>query len=464
MNSKKNTFCIIITTFCLVLLFLSGCFGPGADEDDDTVLKVGIIWSDIDENFFNAAQLAIDEINKTGITVLGMDEFGDDVEITYTLKPVFKYEDFSTEKLPDNERIKKMKKEALELARDDKVIAIIGHFSSETAMSASIIYNQHEKLFISPSATAPALTEHGFEYVFRIIPSDKEIAHEVAHFVKKRFFSGQAPEYIRMDDFEEIMHNYSALNTEYRNFIKDSYVKNDRKCAYVLKQGLSHADQELLAELLIYVARDQFGLIVGEQSDYGKGFSSVISAVAGEEFINMLPSKNYFPRKNNFSRIIGTIRTEPVSAIFFAGQFRSGYRFIKQARQSGITAPIVGGDSFASARLKTLGDLAENVYFTDFFDENSTNPAFMEFHSKFIDRFGDEPDLWAVQAYESVNLLAHAIELTQSADPEMLASGLRYMTPWEGIAHNISFTENGDLAESFIVMKTIVDGNFTVVE
>ncbi len=68
---------------------------------------------------------------------------------------------------------------ARKFADNHDIVAVIGHLTSSTAIPASITYENCGILFISPGATNPNLTNHGFKYVFRNIPSDVAIGRAI---------------------------------------------------------------------------------------------------------------------------------------------------------------------------------------------------------------------------------------------------------------------------------------------
>ena len=75
---------------------------------------------------------------------------------------------------------------ANELSGED-VFAVIGHMCSGSAIPASKNYNEEGILMISPSATSPALTEQGFDNVFRTCGRDDQQGPIVANFISKHY-------------------------------------------------------------------------------------------------------------------------------------------------------------------------------------------------------------------------------------------------------------------------------------
>jgi branched-chain amino acid transport system substrate-binding protein len=75
---------------------------------------------------------------------------------------------------------------ANELSGED-VFGVIGHMCSGSAIPASKTYNEEGILMISPSATSPALTDQGFDNIFRTCGRDEQQGQIVAAFIAKRF-------------------------------------------------------------------------------------------------------------------------------------------------------------------------------------------------------------------------------------------------------------------------------------
>jgi branched-chain amino acid transport system substrate-binding protein len=60
---------------------------------------------------------------------------------------------------------------ANKLVKDSSILAIIGHYSSDTTLATAPIYQQNGLVTISPTSTSVSLAEAG-DYIFRTVPSD----------------------------------------------------------------------------------------------------------------------------------------------------------------------------------------------------------------------------------------------------------------------------------------------------
>ena len=69
---------------------------------------------------------------------------------------------------------------------DKKVSAVVGHFSSSTAIPASLIYDTAKIPHITYSVTGAKYTQQGFEHVYRVIASDAQQAVGMAKFAVEK--------------------------------------------------------------------------------------------------------------------------------------------------------------------------------------------------------------------------------------------------------------------------------------
>jgi branched-chain amino acid transport system substrate-binding protein len=112
----------------------------------------------------NGALLAVEEINKAGLTINGK-------KLILKLVP----EDDAADP-----------KTAIQVAQklvDAKVIAVVGHLNSGTSISASKIYSAAGITQVSPSATNPNYTKQGFKTTYRLVATDAEQGPALASYV-----------------------------------------------------------------------------------------------------------------------------------------------------------------------------------------------------------------------------------------------------------------------------------------
>jgi branched-chain amino acid transport system substrate-binding protein len=132
---------------------------------------------------------------------------------------------------------------ARSIAADPDVVAVIGHPTSGTAIPVSVVYQRSGLLFISSGATSPNLTNHGFHYVFRNIPSDIETGRVLAEFSVARGFRKM----VVIDD-----------ESEYGNTLANIFVEN------AARSGI-----EILLRKSYYPWQTDFSYMINDIKDRG---------------------------------------------------------------------------------------------------------------------------------------------------------------------------------------------------
>lgn len=286
---------------------------------------------------------------------------------------------------------------AQQFADDPDVIAVIGHYNSSVSIPSSTIYQFAHILMLSPGSTNPQLTRQGFDLVFRNIPTDEEFGRQLAYFAHRQGYRRMA--------------------------------------------------------------------ILAAKDTYGRGLANIFEKRAGDLGIEIVDRFSY-PQNSepSFFRQILERWQEPsgaessfADAIFIAGTTPEAAYFIRQARQMGITVPIMGGDGLDSPDLWRIGgEAAEGtVVATPFHPDKSE-----VFKAAFYQKYGTMPDTWAAQGYDALKLLAYAMQEAESVDAEDIAAVLRSLKGWPGVTGPHTFDANGDVVGKPIVLQKVENSGF----
>lgn len=152
----KALLLILILAFAISVL-AAGCMGQKSEKD----IAIGVAWPFENNNslFKEGIELAVKEINENG----GIN--GSNIRL---------------EMKDDQASVSVGMSIAQSFAKDNQIVAVIGHRNSFISIPTSRIYEEAGKVMLSPASTAPELTDNGYNYVFRNIPDDSEIAQKVA--------------------------------------------------------------------------------------------------------------------------------------------------------------------------------------------------------------------------------------------------------------------------------------------
>lgn len=134
--------------------------------------------------------------------------------------------------------------------------------------------------------------------------------------------------------------------------------------------------------------------------------------------------------------------------------------FLNQAKQMGLTIPIIGSPSLVTSNSVELAKQnAEGIFgVTDFFPEqNDTAKAYTKAYKT---KFAITPDIYSSYSYDAVQVIAKAIAKNGDT-PEKIQAGLKAFKGWTGAEGEYDFTTNspsaGDGLHSYSIV-TIKDG------
>lgn len=373
MNKKHGT----LLALAIAIFWCCSIAGPSTGQASaigrkDTPIYIGIAWpfSSKTDLFKNGIELAIADINRKG----GV--FGRPLEAIYK---------------NDNSEVIVGKRIAQEFAEDPRVDMVIGHFDSFISLPTSIAYEYFGLLMLSPGSTDPKLTEQGFKRVFRTIPNDRKVGHQLA--------------------------------------------------------GVAQA-QGFKKMVIIY-----------EQSDYGRQLANAIEFRSEEIGIRIQDRLAYDPGIHDYRLIFAKLKLIDFDGIFFAGFGEDAQHMIVRARQEGFNVPVLGGNGLDTRHLFDEDPAAvEGTLVLSVFHIDNPNPYVQHFRARFQEVYGEEPDAWAAQGYDAMQILAHGIRHAQSLDPNRIAEALHSIESWYGVTGPHRFNETGDVMDKPMVLKIVKNG------
>lgn len=90
----------------------------------------------------------------------------------------------------DENKPKQAKEIANALVKKQDVLAVVGHFTSDSTLAASAVYQQNQLVFVSPTSTSEDLLAQEKSrypnFFFRTVPSDRVIAQALASYLSKQ--------------------------------------------------------------------------------------------------------------------------------------------------------------------------------------------------------------------------------------------------------------------------------------
>ena len=208
------------------------------------------------------------------------------------------------------------------------------------------------------------------------------------------------------------------------------------------------------------------GIMRDPSSDYSVGLAKVFT----EEFKKMggtiAADVSYNAKDSDFRSQLG--RLKGVDAIFIPGYYGEVGTIARQARESGIKVPLLGGDGWDSDKLIEgaggPGKALEGAYFSTHYSPDDKSPRVQNFVKAYkAKNGGTAPASIVAQGYDAVMIIADAITRAKSTERAKVRDALAETKTFDAVTGTITIDENRNAVKSAVVLQ-IRGGDFVYKE
>lgn len=188
-------------------------------------------------------------------------------------------------------------------------------------------------------------------------------------------------------------------------------------------------------------------------SAYSNGLAENFIKVFKEGGGNIVDLMNYSGNETDFQSYLNRIKREDFDVIYLPGYDVEAAHFIKQAREFGITQPILGGDYNASKLLEVAEPSAlNNVYYVTDYLISNPNPKIQNFIASYREKFSTIPSFDSAHGYDSAYFIADAIKRAGSTNPQSIRDAMASTENFEGVTGTFSIDkEHNPIKPIYIV-------------
>lgn len=159
-------------------------------------------------------------------------------------------------------------------------------------------------------------------------------------------------------------------------------------------------------------------------SDYGKGLNKAFT----EGYEGKMAGNEAFQNTDtDYNMYLTKYKDAGIDAIAVLGYYEQAGLIVKQAREMGIEAAILGPDGFDDVRFNELVGEANlnNIFFTTHFTTVGDDPTVTKFMEDFKTKYnGATPGAFHALGYDEMYFLADAITRAGEANPEKIKTAL----------------------------------------
>lgn len=153
---------------------------------------------------------------------------------------------------------------------------------------------------------------------------------------------------------------------------------------------------------------------------------------------------SFNPGDTDFTSQLAKVKESGAEALVLWGLYKEIAAIVRQAREMGITAELIGGDGFVSqAFLDQAGPAAEGVVATYPYDIDDAAPHNRAFVAAFTAEYGHAPDSFGAHGYDAMNVLLAAVE-KGGQNRARVRDALAATTDFAGVTGPITFDNVGN--------------------
>jgi len=202
--------------------------------------------------------------------------------------------------------------------------------------------------------------------------------------------------------------------------------------------------------------------------DYSSGlgafFVEAFKKLSGDDAV--VSQEQFQTNQTDFKAILTNVKAKNPDVIFAPSSITTAPLIIKQARELGITCPIMGGDTWENATIiENAGADAEGIVLSTFFDEAEPATAeaasFITGFKTYLKANNQDEIIPAVSAlgYDAYLAVINAIKAANSTEGAAIRDALTGVS-FDGVTGPISFNETGDANKNMAFIKTVEGGQF----
>ena len=201
--------------------------------------------------------------------------------------------------------------------------------------------------------------------------------------------------------------------------------------------------------------------ILHDKQQYGEGIATSVKKALDDAKIPVVLFEGVTAGDKDFSALIAKLKKEDVDFVYFGGYHPEMGMLLRQSTENKFSARFMGPEGVGNSDISAIaGDASEGMLVTlpKAFDEDPKNAHLV---AAFKAKKQDPRGAFVFPAYAAVQVMADAMTISKSQDPEKVAQALRsnsFDTP-TGV---LEFDDKGDLKNfSFVVYQWHADGSKT---
>ncbi len=199
--------------------------------------------------------------------------------------------------------------------------------------------------------------------------------------------------------------------------------------------------------------------VLNDNTAYGKGLADQTQKNLVADGVQPALVQTYTPGEKDYSAVVSRMKDAGIQVIYLGGYHTEAGLIIRQAKEQGMNATLIGGDALMTKEFwQIAGPAGQGTMMTfapDVTRRATAADVVREFAAAHID-----PEGYTLYTYAAVQIWAEAAKKAGTADPQKVAATLKSGGPWASILGSIGFDRKGDVEGPSYVFYVWKDGAY----
>src|SRR4051812_47292491 len=228
-------------------------------------------------------------------------------------------------------------------------------------------------------------------------------------------------------------------------------------------------DDQQGAVAAAYIVKNMKGkkiAIVHDKTTYGQGLADETKKKMNGGGMKEVLYEGINLGEKDFSALVSKIKAAGADLVYWGGLHTEGGLIVRQMRDQGVKAPLMGGDGITSDEFASVGGPGVEgtlmTYGPDPRKRAEAKGVLEKFRAK---KF--EPEAYTLYSYAAVQIIKQAAEAAKTLDPKKVADQIHSGQKFNTVIGEVSYDKKGDVTRLDYVMyvwKKNPDGKITYVE
>ena len=206
-------------------------------------------------------------------------------------------------------------------------------------------------------------------------------------------------------------------------------------------------------------------IYIDSSSDYSKGVAAAFEETFVKNGGKVAGKEAFLQKDQDFKATLTKIKAMNPDIVFIPAYYEEVGKIVKQARELGITQPLLGTDGWDNPKVVEIAGAAalNNTFFSNHYSSQDSDPNVKKFIEAYKAEYKEEPSSMAALGYDAAMIMVDAIKRANTTDAAKVKEALEQTKNLQVSTGIVTMDSNHNPIKSAVVIE-MKDGKQTFKE